>query len=68
MTNCVRPVHSAGDLAGLKLRIMENEVFQRTFDALGANAQPMAWSETLTALQQSTIEGEEYPVNVIFSY
>lgn len=68
LTNSVRPVHSAADLAGLKLRIMENEVFQRTFDALGANAQPMAWSETLTALQQSTIEGEENPVNVIFSY
>ena len=68
LTNSVRPIHDAEDLAGLKLRIMENEVFQKTFDALGANAQPMAWSDTLTALQQGTIEGEENPVNVIYSY
>lgn len=68
LTNSVRPIHSAADLQGLKLRIMENEVYQKTFDALGANAQPMAWSDTLTALQQSTIEGEENPVNVIHSY
>ena len=28
----------------------------------------MAWSEALTAMQQGTIEGEENPINVIYSY
>ncbi len=68
LTNSVRPVHTAADVAGLKLRVMENEVYAATFEALGANASPMAWQETLTALQNGTIEGQENPINVICSY
>ena len=68
ITNSVRPVASAADVEGLKLRVMENEVYTATFNALGVNAVPMAWAEALTAMQQNTIEGEENPINVIFSY
>ena len=68
ITNSVRPVASADDVAGLKLRVMENEVYTATFNALGVNAVPMAWAEALTAMQQNTIEGEENPINVIYSY
>ncbi len=31
VTNSVRPVNNADDLAGLKLRVMENEVYTATF-------------------------------------
>lgn len=58
----------AADISGLKIRVMENEVYTATFKALGVNAVPMAWSEALTALQQGTIEGQENPVNVLHSY
>ena len=68
VTNSVRPVTTAADMADLKLRVMENEVYAKTFDALGTNATPMAWQETLTALQNGTIEGQENPINVIYSY
>ncbi len=68
VTNSVRPVTCAADLAGLKLRVMENEVYSRTFNALNVNAVPMAWADALTAMQQGTVEGEENPINVIFSY
>ncbi|MCC8189520.1 MAG: DctP family TRAP transporter solute-binding subunit, partial [Planctomycetes bacterium] len=68
LTNSVRPVHSAADIKGLKVRVMENEVYTTTFQSLGVNAVPMAWAETLTALQQGTIEGQENPVNVIHSF
>ncbi len=68
ITNSTRPVTCAADLAGLKLRVMENEVYTATFTALGVNAVPMAWAEALTAMQQGTIEGEENPINVIYSY
>lgn len=68
VTNSVRPVTCAADLSGLKLRVMENEVYTATFKALGVNAVPMAWAEALTAMQQGTIEGEENPINVIHSY
>lgn len=68
LTNSVRPVNTAANIKGLKVRVMENEVYTNTFKALGVNAVPMAWTETLTALQQGTIEGQENPVNVIHAF
>ncbi len=68
VTNSVKPITTVADMQGLKLRVMENEVYQKTFAALGANASPMAWQETLTALQNGAIEGQENPINVICSY
>ena len=68
VTTSVRPINSAEDLKGLKLRVMENEVYTATFKALDVNAVPMAWAEALTAMQQGTIEGQENPVNVMYSY
>ena len=68
LTNSVKPVTTVADMQGLKLRVMENEVYAKTFEALGANASPMAWTETLTALQSGAIEGQENPINVICSY
>lgn len=68
LTNNVKPVHSAADVDGLKIRVMENDVYIAAFKALGADAVPMNWSDTLTALQQGTIDGEENPINVINSY
>ena len=68
ISNSVRPVTSAADVAGLKLRVMENEVYTATFNALEVNTIPMGWQDALTALQQGTIEGQENPINVFFSY
>ena len=68
VTNSVHPVESAADLKGLKLRVMENEVYTKTFSALEVNAVPMAWADALTALQQGTVDGEENPINVVHSY
>ncbi len=68
LTNSKHPVHTPADLAGLKIRLMENPIFVETFRTLGANAVPMAWTETLTALQQGTIDGQENPLNVIVSF
>lgn len=68
LTNSVRPVEKAADIAGLKVRVMENEVYISTFESLGVNTVPMAWSEALTALQQGTIQGQENPINVIHSF
>jgi TRAP-type C4-dicarboxylate transport system substrate-binding protein len=64
----VRPVKTAADIKGLKIRVMENEVYTNTFKALGVNAVPMAWTETLTALQQGSIEDQENPVNAIHAF
>lgn len=68
VTNSVHPIETAADMNGLKLRVMENEVYAKTFKALGTNAQAMAWSDALTALGNGAVEGQENPINVIYSY
>lgn len=68
LTNSAKPIEKAEDLAGLKIRIMENDVYTASFEALGVNATPMAWADALTALQQGTVQGQENPINVIYSY
>jgi tripartite ATP-independent transporter DctP family solute receptor len=68
LTNSKRPVLKPEDMKGLKIRVMENPLYIDTFKALGANAVPMAWPETLTALQQNAIDGQENPVCVVYSF
>lgn len=68
LTNSVKPISTAEDVKGMTIRIMENDVYTATFQALGVNATPMAWADALTALQQGTVQGQENPINVIYSY
>ncbi len=68
LTNSVRAVNAPADMKGLKIRVMENPVYIDTFQTLGANTVPMAWTEALTALQQGTIHGQENPINVIYAF
>ena len=68
LTNSKKSVAVPEDMKGLKIRVMQNPIYIDAFTALGANAVPMAWTETLTALQQGTIDGQENPLNVIVAY
>lgn len=54
-----RPVERLEDLAGLKIRTMENPLHLRAFEAFGANPLPMAYGEVYTALEQGVIDGAE---------
>jgi tripartite ATP-independent transporter DctP family solute receptor len=68
LTNNRRPVLKPVDCRGLIIRTMENEVHLESFRLLGANPTPMAWGEALTALKQGTIDGQENPVNIIYTH
>ena len=65
ITDNKRPIKSADDLRGLKIRTMENPVHLAAFRALGAQPTPMAWTEVATALQQGTIDGQENPISIL---
>jgi TRAP-type transport system periplasmic protein len=67
LTNSKRPINRVEDLDGIKLRVMQNNVFLTTFKTLGANAVPMAFSELFGALETSTVDGQENPYNTILS-
>lgn len=67
MTNNKRPIVTAADAAGLKLRTMENRVHLEGYKAFGLLPTPMPWPEVFTALQQGTVDGQENPISVILS-
>lgn len=66
-TNNVRPITNMDDLKGLKIRVMESKVMIDTINAFGASAVPMAFGELYTALQQGVVDGQENPMNLIYS-
>lgn len=69
LTNSKRPVRRPEDLDGLKIRVVGSPIFIDTFRAMGANPISVNWSETLTALQQGTVDGQENPVaSIIIPY
>lgn len=65
LTNNQKEILVPDDLKGMKIRTMENNVHMATYNALGATATPMAWSEIFTALQQGTVDGQENPIMII---
>lgn len=67
ITNNRGPIHEPKDLAGLKIRTMENPVHIDSFKLLGANPTPMAFGELYTALQQKTVDAQENPISLIYT-
>ena len=65
LTNSVRPVHSVEDIKNLKLRVAGSNLLMKCYELWGADATNMNWSETYTALQQKTVDGQENPLPAI---
>ena len=57
--NGKRPIDSADDLRGLKIRVMGGEADALTWQAFGAIPVPMPYSEVYSALQAGVIDGAE---------
>lgn len=67
ITNNRRPVVKADDIAGLKIRVIQNPLYIETFSALGANALPMPFTELYSALEQRAVDGQENPAATILA-
>ena len=52
-------IHTVDDLQGIKMRVPEQDIFLKMFEAMGTNPTPMSWTECYTGLQQGTIDGME---------
>ncbi|MER0236925.1 TRAP transporter substrate-binding protein [Fulvimarina sp. MAC8] len=62
-----RPIKTPDDLNGLKLRVPNVPLFVDTWQSLGAQPTPMAFSEVFTSLQNGTIDAQENPLALIDS-
>jgi tripartite ATP-independent transporter DctP family solute receptor len=63
--NSKHAVNTPADMAGLKIRVMQDSTLAAAINAMGGIATPMAWSETYTALQQGTVDGLENSAPII---
>src|SRR5215207_5194488 len=57
-----KPVAKADDLKGLKMRVIPTPIYIEFMNATGANAVPMPFTETYTALEQGAIDGMTNPL------
>lgn len=58
-SNNIRPIHSAADMKGMKIRTMESPIYKAMLESFGASATPMAYSELYSALQTGVVDGQE---------
>lgn len=66
-TMTTKPVNSAADFKGMKIRVPENKIQVEGFAILGAAPIPMALGEVYTSLQQGTIDGLENPLSTLYA-
>jgi tripartite ATP-independent transporter DctP family solute receptor len=61
--NSSKPINSIADMQGMKLRVMQSDIFVDMVAALGANATPMPYGEVYSGIQTGVIDGAEnnYP-------
>ena len=61
--NNVRPIMTPADVKGMKVRVMNNQLYVDMMAALGGNATPLAMSEVYPSLKTGVVDGAEnnYP-------
>lgn len=67
VTNSKKAIENPADMNGMLIRTPENPVIMATMTALGANPQPLSFSELYQALQQGTYDAQENPIPVIYN-
>ncbi|HEV7293299.1 MAG TPA: TRAP transporter substrate-binding protein [Devosia sp.] len=61
--NSQKPIETPADMEGLKIRVMQSDIFVDMVGALGGNATPMPYGEVYSGIQTGVIDGAEnnYP-------
>lgn len=62
ITTSTKQINSIDDVQGLKMRVPNNKANIEQWKYLGAAPTPLALTETFTALQQGTVEGQDNAV------
>ncbi|MET1412261.1 TRAP transporter substrate-binding protein [Roseibium sp. HPY-6] len=54
-----KPINTPADVEGLKIRVMNNDLYTAMISAMGGNPSPMAFSEVQQALKTGVVDGAE---------
>jgi TRAP-type transport system periplasmic protein len=67
LTTSTRPIHTAADLAGLKIRSPGGAIARDFFEAFGAEAGYVPFSQMYDALKVHNFDGQSDPLGVVLS-
>lgn len=67
ISNSVRPIVTADDLTGVKLRCPPNQVLLDFYKEVGASPVSMSFNELFAALQQGVVDGQLNPFTTIYT-
>lgn len=67
ITNSKHPVEKFEDMAGLKIRVPENQLLLDIWNKFGCQTSPVAFGELTAALQQKTVDGQELGLQHFYS-
>ena len=54
-----KPINTPADVEGLKIRVMNNDLYTSMISAMGGNPSPMAFAEVQQALKTGVVDGAE---------
>lgn len=57
--NSKKPITKPEDVSGMKVRVMNNDLYSGMISALGGNPSPMAFSEVYQSLKTGVVDGAE---------
>ncbi|NDR54834.1 TRAP transporter substrate-binding protein [Aliiruegeria sabulilitoris] len=57
--NSKGPINTPADVEGMKVRVMNNDLFVNMIAAMGGNATPMAFAEVYQSLKTNVVDGAE---------
>ena len=57
--NSKKPITTPDDVKGMKVRVMNNDLFVNMIASMGGNATPMAFSEVYSSIKTGVVDGAE---------
>lgn len=67
MTYSIKPIKSAADFDGLKMRVPEIKTYLELWKTLGARPTRLAWGEVFLGLKTGVVEAAEGPVSAAYA-
>lgn len=57
--NSIKPINTPDDVKGMKVRVMNNDLFVGMIASMGGNATPMAFAEVFQSIKTKVVDGAE---------
>lgn len=67
-SNNVKPIKSAADMEGIRMRVPPSPMSLEMVKAMGGAPTPVPWEELYGAMQSGVVDGQENPVGVVLDY